>query len=148
MNNYETPPLEVFIDSGFDLEKMSLSWQVVTRHNRDGFANNHDLVNTLFDSKSGKLRPRLNKPQVLGGYSFIEPLEGFVWGAEIEDEKGFCIELNPCETDVLLNSESPPFEIERFIWLSFQGVEQGSRFEQWAIANDVPILNNNGEVVE
>jgi len=96
------------------------------------------------DDDSKVFVPRLNKAQVLTDYAPIL-VEGFVWEA-------LCIDLFAGgKTLVTKNSGALKYELlyGRYVsWIAFKAVEKGSEYEEWAIANDVPIYNKDMELVK
>jgi len=132
------PDLSVFVGSGFDMEFSS-------RKNFKGFVITAAIASVdYFDSLPFLLefqnhtqtemefcRPRLNKPQVLDDYSFIESLEGFVWDVMFEQ--------NVCFGDM--------DETARTHLIKNQCVHESSPYVEWARANDVPVLNDAGKVL-
>ncbi len=143
-NNINTPDMSVFIGSGFDCEQGVLDcgprgdqsftlWYVCDAHG-------HRCI-----EKGRSFRPRLNKPQVLDGYSFIKSLEGFVWDAKIiHDDEYINTDIDLCNHTT---KDLQEVEKDCFLWISFKGVIQGSIYEAWARQNDIPAINTNGEVV-
>jgi len=148
------PPLEVFINTGFDMEFFSINGQVkaelktVLDHDPTiNFPNMKDnnphLRHVYTPSKTigghnrfYKCRPSLNKPQVLDDYSFIKSLEGFVWEYTTINSSGELYVTNkPVSSINVLNDE----DFWRIQWLKFVGVMKGSIYEQWAIENDIPV---------
>ncbi len=98
-----------------------------------------------------RCRPRLNNPQVLPDWGWLENtlLEGFVWEARYSNYKA-------CSTSAFTNRPILSSDLVRMIkddnyiieWVSCIGVQQGSQLEEWAKANDVPIYNDDMEVVK
>lgn len=140
-------PMEAFVGTGFDVEFF-----------QDG--DTQHFISTLihFETKNKyrpytsncagewqKCRPRLNKPQVIGDWSWVP--DGFVWRARwlgfgelnttIMDSKKLR-DLADCDLgEVVFDS----FMGEEVVFASCIGVEKGSDLEEWAKANDVPIID-------
>ena len=136
---FETPPLETFIGSGFDLEEKSISWQVVNRHNRAGFEKHQDLVQALFNTKH-KLRPRINHRTSVNKYTFLEYLPQFVWDCMIiVPAKNEPSRHAGMTTECLLTLLRVNCDV---VYLGLVSVLKGSRYERWARKNEIPIVDN------
>ncbi len=132
-----TPDMSVFIGSGFDLEQKSIGWNVYTMHNRLSKSQAPEWSNKI---QKGNFRPRLNKEQVLDGYSFIKSLEGFVWDVRFSQNLYGKNKSSKNVIDAIKFYDGNPE------WLSFKGVRQGSIYEAWARQNDIPVINDDEEV--
>tara|TARA_R110000851_G_scaffold255748_1_gene408285 strand:+ start:64 stop:462 length:399 start_codon:yes stop_codon:yes gene_type:complete len=91
------------------------------------------------------LIPRLNKAQVLTDYTPIL-VDGFVFYAVMESDSGHGDWFRECkiiEGKELYLWLYGDLERRSVLHLTFKGVEKGSEFEAWAIANDVPVIDKN-----
>jgi len=93
-----------------------------------------------------RIRPRLNKPQVLDDYSFIESLEGFVWSIrcywEYLEKLTLLTNQESRFVSRLINDDDAEVILE---WAMLEGVHESSPYVEWAKQNSVPVLNDAGE---
>lgn len=92
-----------------------------------------------------KLRPRLNKAQVLEDYTPIL-VDGFVW------EVKFIRLISRLKCREIVTSDELRGEgmSEKSVCVrsvAFKGIQRGYGLSEWALANDVPICNDKMELV-
>ena len=92
-------------------------------------------------------RPRLNKPQVLPDWGWLDNplLDGFVWEVAQPTHKGINKKILVTASFLKMHISRDSYEIA---YASISGVQKGSQLEDWAIENDVPIYNDDMEVVK
>ncbi len=127
-----TPDMSVFIGSGFDIERPNSLGQILTIQ--------LDANDELFGAEI----PRLKKPQVLADYSFLESLEGFEFEAYWYHKENKELTYGRGPLTGIRKSFALGWQI---IWVSFVGVQKGSIYEAWARQNEIPVINDDGEVV-
>ena len=120
-------PMQAFVGVYFDcVVENSLSQGVVFYLDQDTL----DLVT----KQNGTLIPRLNKAQVLTDYTPIL-IDGFVWDMAILGGV-----TGPCSSAEVIEAWIHR-SLTSLQWITFNGVEKGSEWEAWAIANDVPVID-------
>jgi len=145
-------PMQAFVGIDFDCEfklewdNKEISYQVgLLRSIADNRQAVHYSKTKALQSQT--CRPRLDKAQVLTDYTPIL-VDGFVWEHKT-DYPSFS--MPPLHGDnvnsaaMRMMNDSDEFTVQ---WIAFKGVEKGSEYEEWAIANDVPIYNKDMEIVK
>ena len=83
-------------------------------------------------------RPRIGVQQVLFDYTPIL-IGGFVWSVVFNNYKmgGVIHPLIAKSDQITSRANNDNFAV---VHITFKGVEEGSEWEDWAIANDVPVI--------
>lgn len=135
----KTPDMSKFIGSGFDCEfRNKLDVKFYKDELKETTVRSPWPYKTIMGQVFYSCRPRLNKPQVLYDWSWVEGLDGFVWDCLWYDQdRGhelMSVHLNSKECAGISKNKVP-------FALAFIGVEKGSGLEPWAKSKNVPIID-------
>ncbi len=93
-------------------------------------------------------RPRLNNPKALPDWGWLDKplLDGFVWEVRWFNEIAEMLYTETVNSKKCFEVATHP--LHDFLHAEIKGVQKGSQLEDWAIENDVPIYNDDMEVVK